>query len=1373
MKNNYFRTLFFIFSFFLFAFTSCKNFLIENTDTGEITAVSKKITAPSAINVSQGDYRNITLSWDAVPNAKQYFIYASINPFENFTKVGETSEGITEFNYSVKSGKTVWFRISSYSYKGIESSLSKYTSGSSVAIPNITNISLSANGTSSTVNWWMNNCNQNTYENAVTYKVTCYEENKTSIVDSKIVSGSVNTAEICGLKKKSHYYYQVEAYIDSYKSEVSDFTDIETARLTSPYSVDNLTIDQGINTKASGKGIQISWQLPEGVEYKVSSNNTDSIYEVHPLYFSIERKLADEADESYTTLVNYIGTVNSAIDSSEGIYFTCGTSPTSSSSLLEVDCSQISSIEENEISNYSAYVIGSKLTYTDLNVEDNKLYTYRVRSYSDDVGQKTISSDTSVDSKNGWLISTPALNVEPDYKKESEESQYFSSISAIFNLDFEDYNLDNTSFYKYILTYQRTPFPTESETNPQADEEKFLISLNSVEQINNFVKIYDSDFLNKSENQGYYSYSLYICNSNVADDSIPDEYYSMTQTPTNFSLTNDASKIPEIKTFTVNDGYASKYILTWDYNENYEYSLLWATYNGGTEQITGQYESCILNSSDLNIDNGMATYVHSVTSGDARKYTLIANNGLQVSKEAEGISKTLGTANVQQGIPSYDSITVHWKEVQKATVYNVKAYYASDSSQNDIAITDGENPNTTLTTEDGIVTCTITKPKGYNSALKSGSEIKLEVTASNENTEDNSTTCISSVCTFGPALINATVGKLQENNISIIWNTVQNAAGYIIYRVLYSDNTADNTKLQTTTDKYYYDVTLGTLKRNDDTPTEGSAVTSKKSQYYLNDIDDSNCKSESSLNQRKIASGLPFGYIILPILGDGDDFNFEQLEIKDGNAGITYADITESSAFIKNASLGYGLNVKASKSESSVTINVSWDRPYENETGIPYIYRCAYGDEDNWERIDSLGVNVTEFNDPLSGKDKTIPYRYAVQYHSSSSKLDYKAAYKKHLEQLDKRYSDIEDDYEELNKGYLLYFDFSASYNGTLDSDGKYVKDSNYYSEKLSHTLWNFDERKRGPALFTLYAYNQNTSMGYVKLADIAVDSSTGEETFTLNAENGILKDDTSSDTKIEKSGSDLILSPIGLTAGSANYTDGVLKVLRSAKTYYKLSSSLPYTRDNKEGTAEFSDSSVYAYRQISNEELTKAAMLVLAYGFYKDGDGKDDLSNIESKLSYNGDVTLTTANGGTATFGSRLLCGISEAGKYKANVSMNKYAPEQLLPTGDTETLFCISMTNVSTRTDGLADSYLNKFRTEGFTVTVNNVVSELSGMDSYSGTLTVTCTDSSTLKIIKDGTTMVDTTDKEVRRKWFPIQISDDHCWIKSTTYGWWPAE
>ena len=62
---------------------------------------------------------------------------------------------------------------------------------------------------------------------------------------------------------------------------------------------------------------------------------------------------------------------------------------------------------------------------------------------------------------------------------------------------------------------------------------------------------------------------------------------------------------------------------------------------------------------------------------------------------------------------------------------------------------------------------------------------------------------------------------------------------------------------------------------------------------------------------------------------------------------------------------------------------------------------------------------------------------------------------------------------------------------------------------------------------------------------------------------------------------------------------------------------------------------------------------------------------------------------------------------------------------------------------------------------------------MDSYSGTLTVTCTDSSTLKIIKDGTTMVDTTDKEVRRKWFPIQISDDHCWIKSSTYGWWPAE
>ena len=34
------------------------------------------------------------------------------------------------------------------------------------------------------------------------------------------------------------------------------------------------------------------------------------------------------------------------------------------------------------------------------------------------------------------------------------------------------------------------------------------------------------------------------------------------------------------------------------------------------------------------------------------------------------------------------------------------------------------------------------------------------------------------------------------------------------------------------------------------------------------------------------------------------------------------------------------------------------------------------------------------------------------------------------------------------------------------------------------------------------------------------------------------------------------------------------------------------------------------------------------------------------------------------------------------------------------------------------------------------------------------------------------VNTNDEGTRRRWFPVQYSDDHSWIADSSYGWWPA-
>ncbi len=1180
-------------------FLSCAEAFTINPNTAEIEVNDRSICAPAGLLASHGDYRKITLSWNLVSNAKQYIIYSAPSPFDEFVKIGETSGSVSEFSVDVASGKMLWFRLSSLSYTGTESSKSGYVFGSSVAVPNITGIVLGADGKSAEVSWWLSNCRDDTYASSVSYTVVCYEGDGERVFDTKTQKGPLTSVCFYGLDARAKYSYQVLASVGNFKAEKSDLSDAESARLTVPSAPENFFVERGV--KKAADGIVVSWTLPPPAHCRISSD----VYEEHPLYFSIQRKLSSEPDSAYADIVQYIGTVDAP---ASGVYFNCDGD--SHFSDLYVERSAVQDVEAGRVPNYPGYIVGTKLSYADRTAEQGKLYSYIVRSFTDDVSGRTVSSDSSFTVGEGHLVSSPSLELVSDYVLDGSDENKFSNIHLGLNFNFEDFSLDGEGFYSYLLSYEKTPFATAENPEPSSCGEVFVSAFSSVESIRSYEISYGKDFVSDSENHGYYTYRVYVAPSSLKGlPSSDSEFYTSVRSSSSLTVTDDASSLPLITEFSVQDGYASKYVLCWNYEPSYSYSLKWTLYDGRTGQPASdaQVNSIDIQEGDLDITSvpGKAFFTHGAESGDSRKYTLVARNGLYTAKDFEEVSRTLGTANARLKALSYDSVNISWDSVQRADSYSVVAFYAHDLEKTNL-VREAEDGGTNceISLDGGTYTCTIVKPSGYDSALLSGREITVEVTAKNsKRSTDNSTSKTVSARTFGPSVMQAAAGNLYEKNINIGWQEIEGAKGYLVSRVMYEDGNA--VTASDAADVYFVDASSLELKRNGERPPEGSSASRKDGKIWLNDVDDTDCMDSSSHSQRMISWGLPYGYIVLPVLYGEDDFEFNGLEISsDGKSGVSYTDILSSSAFIKNSTLGYGLSVSASKSESSATVSVSWKKPYENDSGIPFVYRRARGSGE-WKLIASLSKDDDVYNDSLEGEDFTKAFYYAVQYHRSSSPLACTRSYEEHLGAKDLRYSDSSG-VEELNKGYLFYISLSASYNGRRGPDGLWAKDGFYYSQKVSHSRWDFEERARGPSAITISAKNVNTTYGNIKLADIQIGSD-GEENFTLNASGGVLNGD-GNDTALVKNGSDLVLHPIAMTEslvagnGEHTYTDGILKILRSSKTFYKLESTVSYSKTDGSGGEVFFVGEASGFRQFSDEELVKSVSLVLSDALYQAG---------------------------------------------------------------------------------------------------------------------------------------------------------------------------
>lgn len=1185
-------------------FFGCENDLIPSPEIDKIidsggTSINEAVKPPAGLTASHGGYKSVTLSWNAAANAVRYNIYGAANPFETFVKVGETKDASSSIVLDEVAGAVRYYYVKSIDYKGGESFASSTVKGSTMATPSITMIESSSDGTQATVSWWMSNCDSTTYSDSVKYKVRCFLEDGKS-VDETTCDGTVSSVLFKGLSPKTKYLYDVGAYIpvnaaEENKYEWSDRIDSETARKLIPDAAKEFTATQGtLYTK-----VELSWLLPDFVDAKVSS----SLFNRNPVYFTIERKEKDSVSQEWTCIVPYIGSVKTTAPSAAGrIVFDCA-SLSSENVNVKLEAGTLENAETSET--YTGYIPGTKIYYCDTSAVAGVKYEYRIISFTDD-SKNAVSSENSRSVCEGWSLSTPSFETSAVYEKADDGSTLHSAVKVEYKFDFDTLGLDET--YGYVITSQRTPLSADEA----AGEEVFEGYWPDAASVNSAAKTFAFDATDEAANslrEGYYKFKAYVVPAGM--NSVPageDEYFACAEAFGVVTVVHDSANLPSVTGFSVEDGYSDKFKIKWDYNANYNYVLKWIPYEGETALAE---ESLALSKNELNAlaeksSDGTVTYEHAALSGDRRKYMLEASAGFSITKKADSVSETLGTAVPYCTEYFYDKIVVSWPAVKlaksDAADFTVKAYYEDDEAKTPVVDFAGGNGAVVFDETAGIYTCTLENPAGYNDVLRSGKTILFAVTAASSKTSDT-TEAVFATATLGPALVNARVAAPSSEEIVLEWNAVKGAAGYIIRRALYSDGTAAAVDKA---DTYFYDCEKGVLTVGGESVDEARATVSKTEAdggtvYSLCDkyaaVSDSTNPYQK--NQARIAWGLPFGYAVIPVREE-NDFSFTDGFVLDASSKVDYCTKTDEAGEVtstaltdvKGACFGYALNLKAQKAEQGDSQRVDWELPYLSASGIeqkvPSLYRrevlenASFG---SWERIAAVTVPLkadsvyATYRVPEADREKA--FEYAVNYNPGTAefKKEFVDYCENKKEENGSRYTypdgvECEPEY----KGYLLYDDnYSVAYAAETDSSKP-----EYYAERVTIGNWNKNARALGPDTYIVSILNNNLGSEWIPVltfnaADFSATPAADDIGFSLTEGNLEAR-----------------LYPKAIAEGTAQTTEGALKVLRDARHYYKIT----LTRGEHSAVV---DNGVYAYRQITAEEFAVVSALSIADSLYND----------------------------------------------------------------------------------------------------------------------------------------------------------------------------
>lgn len=1386
------------------SFSACQNELLDSPSFQNRGSYSTgRVASPTNLTATQGGYKSITLKWTAAKSAVIYNIYHSDTATGTFEFLGQTSDATCSYTVGgLEPDVKKYYKVQSVdSNSETSEGYSQICYGTTLAAPIITSIKQNANGDQITVHWYKGvNCTEETYLNSgLNYTVILYNADGTQVLKEETIpaldkNNEVNTKyTFKNLTPNTNYYIQIKAYTksaqDAKSTESSDIESQSTAHSLIPAAPENFEAAKGI----SKDGIALSWVLPKFAEIKASTT-----YETRPVYFKVFRKLESAPETAYDPVLTYLGTTDTDKDKIEknAVHFV-KTTDESGKATADIrpgaslagstaeDGTKIPSKVDVKIEypedagaetdpNYPNYIPGTKITLTDKTASRGEKYSYRIQSFIDDNGKKNVTSDESWSDGTGWLINSPTVSVSSDYQVNAEDPTKIDSFTVTLNFKFDDFGQQ----YNYVITEtcQKIKKATEEEIEAGQEDKPEGEPVINLHITSSYSSIAQKEFpytpLKDELYYQKYSYKVSICDSSSEDTS--SAYYTV-EASNSVIVINDMSRIPKIENFSINDGYKDKFIISWKYNKDYKYTLKWKNIDKNNNESDTQEE--VLDNSVLETmlsEDNIVTFYHTANSGDRRKgYSLTANNGLEKTENYPDEVQTLGTPEPSFE-PSYNSIKISWKPVQKAAKYEITADYSGTPIS-------AENISDIKTDKDNnLYYCEIVEPYGkaddetFNTtnAEISGQKINFKLESISENKANKEVDRARSpdnfkIFTLGPAAIehiesdegNPTVARGiaingSDDSISLRWNKVEGAKGYLIFRRKYSENYYSDIKNQA--DVYYYSTET---KSTTLIPDNGSklpvscnetagVITFNDNYKQIEDYD-----NIYEMNQDQIAWGFPYGYTIIPVKNSSDFTINDDLSIHGKSNSIEYTQVSLNKIEKTGSTYGYGFALTASKGVSLNQVDLVWKDPH-NATQKPTIYYREYNAEPGslWKR----GLAASNFDSTLIVPEISYKaYDYVAYYTPAPSEtIKIKPYFEEYI-------SKQKDSYEErFNKGYILALEKpKAEYAGNLNKDDK--TDRYYYSERFSLNQYSKEEKKQGFDKAEIFMLNTNKKDGWKKIAELDPSDFSIKETLS-NAEY---------DLNIEKpTNFDLILTPATIKNGGTN-TKGLLQVLRDAKHYYMIKASRTFTdSEGKTKTLETSvgsDGSISAYRQITDEELVKATMLVIADAFNITSEG-NTTNGAKGSFWWNGEYV-------------RLSVPIRYALKMKINNYLYswKNLPNQQLSVTPINNFIKITDSNESNEARGKASDGKPLFmclkEDDNFSIskliplTIENTTIPLS---SYSGTVNFATSDtqfSVTVEHNGSQTFKKYVSDNEVK-KWFPAKIGNNPYTGNSSEYGWW---
>lgn len=1176
-------------------FASCQTELIPEPEMEKIQSSTGgknvQIEAPLTVKASHGRTKTVTVSWSTSNGATQYLIYSAESPHSEFVQIAETKGEASSIDIQEPAGTSAYYKVRAKNYEGTISSFSNVVFGSTMATPIISNITSNADGSASTVTWWMENCSASTYRDSVKYIVYCYDESGKEVTHAE-ASGAKTSAVLSGLTAKTRYIYQVEAYVESDQSnpELSDKVDEETARRLIPDAPEKLSAEKGTDKNA----VSIRWTLPQFCDVAVSGG----VYERHPLYFTIERKLKNEDDSTYEKIVSYLGT-EKEMSGTSVLQFSCNEEDMeeiNKKNGISVQLPPQSDADAERSSNYPRYVSHSVITYCDSTAERGKQYIYRVQSYVDDV-KRTVSAETAAATAEGFLLSKPTFSASAVYNYQKDQdgknTNAISSIKVSFKTTFEPFGQD----YSYLVYRHFTPMKQDGGTETGAAEDRLLVSASSSSTLNTETDVFD--FNNKNFNIGYYQYTLYICAP--GESEVTNAYDSIT-TGGKITVIDDASKLPSITMFQIKDGYADHFNIKWNYDENCRYKLEWKSSDDDFEE----QHSLELADGEYSVNGDTAEYNHTAQSGEGRIYIITAYMGIEVSRTyplSEGDETrepeklyTLGTVRPKTTDIGYRAISVSWEPVAKADgTYTVQAYYEDDADKSN-ELSDGK---CTVTKLDGTYSCTITDPAGFDNPARSGLPIIMEITAKNAGT-GATTVARHTVRTLGPAAVDARANEEPESDvISVTWNKAEGAVGYLIRRLSYEDNSCETVERAVT---YYCTLEGGesveVLGDYETDPNAGeytrALIESTGETLTLKDYYREPTTAESAYqeSQSKLSWGRPYGYVVLPVK-DGADFTFNEdsSTLSDGSA-VDYTVNGRTLSETIGSTLGYGLNLVAAKAEKAREQGIKWVAPYKPL--LPVVYRRAAGSGDAFVKFSDNQEMQDKTDVILQIRDSYYDaFEYIVKYYKSyddvameievaSSDKDGKtimppsllAEISRHVQNYDTPQGTM---MELDNKGYLL----------TVSGFNAQCHPKESYYEQLLWDDWNYGKRAVGPDKMVFSVQNNNIDAEYHEL--VTVSKAKAYSGIDVHGDDVVAEAEASNSIRV---------APKGIVEGTSGTTNGMLKVLRDYKHTYILKlkrgdHSVSYSDYEQDGEKT-------AWRELTAEELLIVSMDTIRSSFKK-----------------------------------------------------------------------------------------------------------------------------------------------------------------------------